>query len=158
MKINENAFKFIFDETLFKPSQVAEDFKPETDIQFIGKNNRKTLIFVSSTNPKEVISEQSLTFLSKILISVGLTLDDVVVTNHSKDKKLKEYTDTFSPKTIISFGIETFELGIQNIEIPSYEIKDYNGISVLYTDALDKVKEDISKKKALWINLKQLFN
>jgi hypothetical protein len=154
MEINQHALKFIFNETLFRiENSVVQAI--ETDINFLGKNEKNILIITKSH--KEILEDNSKVFLSKILNSVGLQLDDVVIINPKKEANLTFYNNTFSPKKIILFGIKPFEIGIQNIEIPTYEIKDYENIPVLHIDDLNTIQSDVSKKKALWTNLKQLF-
>ena len=154
MEINQHALKFIFNETLFRiENSVVQAI--ETDINFLGKNEKNILIITKSH--KEILEDNSKVFLSKILNSVGLQLEDVVIINPKKEANLTFYNNTFSPKKIILFGIKPFEIGIQNIEIPTYEIKDYENIPVLHIDDLNTIQSDVSKKKALWTNLKQLF-
>ena len=71
MEINQHALKFIFNETLFRiENSVVQAI--ETDINFLGKNEKNILIITKSH--KEILEDNSKVFLSKILNSVGLQL------------------------------------------------------------------------------------
>ncbi len=154
MKINQHALKFIFNETLFR-QESAPAKKIETDINFLGKNKKNILII--TPDHEGVLHNENKTFLVKILNSIGLLLDDVVIINPKKEAKFSFYTETFSAEKIILFGTKPFEIGIQEIEIPTYEIKDFKNLPVLHVDNLKIIQADLTKKKALWVNLKQLF-
>ena len=77
MKINEHALKFIFDDTLYKQSNSFK-IEGEDDIKFLGKNNKNILIIVPSN--EHILQDDEKAFLEKILNSIGLQLDDCVVT------------------------------------------------------------------------------
>ena len=155
MKINEHALKFIFNETLFRQEHNVPVQKIETDILFLGKNEKKILI-ITPTH-EEVLDKKNELFLIKILNSIGLQLNDVVIINPKKEEPFSFYKNTFSPEKIILFGIKPFEVGVKSIEIPTYEIKDFENHPILHVDQLEKIQTDLAKKKALWTNLKQLF-
>ena len=154
MKINEHALKYIFTETLFrKEGGVVQNI--ETDVKFLGKNSKSILIITPQDD--EVIDNTNQSFLIKILNSIGLHLDDVVIVNPKIEAKFSFYESTFSPEKIILFGVKPFEIDIRNLDIPTYEIKDFENKPILYVDDLKIIQEDLAKKKALWTNLKQLF-
>ena len=154
MEINQHALKFIFNETLFhQESSTVQTI--ETDIKFLGKNEKKILII--SPSHEQVLDEGNKTFLIKILNSIGLQLNDVVIINPKKEAKLSFYNTTFTPEKIILFGVKPFEIDIQSIDIPTYEIKDFDNKPILHIDDLKTIQSDLAKKKALWTNLKQLF-
>ena len=154
MEINQHALKYIFNETLFRQESTPA-LQIKTDIKFLGKNNKNILIITPSHEDVMKIAEQE--FLEKILNSIGLLLDDTVIINPKKEAQFSFYTDTFSPSKIILFGVKPFEIDIKNIEIPTYEIKDFDNMPILHIDELKIIQTDLAKKKALWTNLKQLF-
>ena len=154
MKINQHALKYIFNETLFRQESGSIQ-KIDTDIDFLGQNNKKILIVIPTN--EDIISNTNKVFLIKILNSIGLQLDDVVIINPKKESQYNFYNNTFSPTKIILFGVKPFEIGIQDIQIPTYEIKDFDDKPILYVDDLKTIQGDLAKKKALWTNLKQLF-
>jgi hypothetical protein len=154
MEINQHALKFIFNETLFRQEKSTVQ-TIETDIKFLGKNEKKILII--SHSHEQILDDANKVFLIKILNSIGLQLDDIVIINPKKEAKFSFYTTTFTPEKIILFGVKPFEIDIQSIDIPTYEIKDFDNKPILYIDDLKTIQGDIAKKKALWTNLKQLF-
>ena len=154
MKINEHALKFIFNETLFRQEENTIS-EIDTNINFLGKNKKGILVFVPSN--EKVIEENDKVFLLKILTSIGLHLDDIVITTPQKEDSFNFYKKTFSPSKIILFGVKPFEIDIKDIEVPTYEIKDFDNLPILHIDSLMNIQNDLAKKKALWTNLKQLF-
>ena len=156
MKINENALKFIFEEELYR-SPVLIHSKIDSSTPFIGANNKNILILVPTSGSSEVIQANILEFLSKILNSIGLTIDDVVITDNKNQEKWDQLKNDFSPQKILFFGIKPFEIGIESLDINTYEVKPFQGNFILYADKLEDIKEDLNKKKALWVNLKKLF-
>lgn len=157
MKINENALKFIFSEELYRTPASSHSNDIESSISFVGKNKKNILIVVPDNEAAQVIKKNNILFLEKILNSIGLTTDDIVIVNNQSKEKWTTYVRDFSPNKVIFFGIKPFELGITELEINSYELKQYQGQTLFYADKLEVIKEDINKKKALWINLKKLF-
>lgn len=157
MKIHENALKFIFEETLYK-SQSSLQAQIESNIHFIGGNNKRTLIITPSNTSSEIIEVETKNFLDKILTSIGLSEKDVIVTKWDSNLKKENYFNDFAPDKVLFFGIKPFEFGITELDINSYEIKHHDSKLLLYCDDLDVIKQDINKKKALWVNLKQLFS
>jgi hypothetical protein len=154
MKINQHALKYIFTETLFRQQEGSLQ-NTETDIKFLGKNNKNILII--APNHEDVMNNSNQSFLIKILNSIGLQLEDVIIINPKKEAKFSFYDTSFSPSKIILFGVKPFEIDIKNVDIPTYEIKDFENKPVLYIDDLKTIQGDLPKKKALWMNLKQLF-
>lgn len=156
MKIHENALKFIFDETLYKTSDIIAQI--ETTIPHHGGNKKNTLIILPENNSDLVISHEALSFLNKILNSIGLTEQDVIITKKIPDTTYNQYTQDFRPDKILFFGIKPFELGVTSLDINTYEVKHHEARLFLYADDLNTIQNDINKKKALWVNLKQLFS
>jgi hypothetical protein len=154
MNINQHALKYIFTETLFRQEGgIVQSI--ETDINFLGKNNKSILII--TPEHEDVMDNSNQSFLIKILNSIGLQLDDVIIINPKKEAKFSFYDTSFSPNKIILFGVKPFEIDIKNIDIPTYEIRDFKNKPILYIDDLKTIQGDLAKKKALWTNLKQLF-
>ena len=157
MKINENALKFIFNEELYRTPNSSLPNDIETSMSFLGGNKKNTLIVVPDNKTAQIIEKINLQFLEKILNSIGLTIDDIIIVNNQPKEKWSTYIRDFSPKKIMFFGVKPFELGLTELEINSYELKHYQGQTLFYADKLEVIKEDVNKKKALWINLKKLF-
>jgi len=154
MKINQHALKYIFNETLFRQENTTIQ-KIETDLEYLGGNNKEILIITPAH--KEILIEEEKKFLIKILNSIGLQLEDVVIVNQKKEAPYSFYSNPFNPKKLILFGVKPFEIGIKEVDIPTYEIKDFQNTPILYVDKLTTIQSDLAKKKALWTNLKQLF-
>ena len=154
MKINQQALKFMFDETLYKQANTFK-IEGEEEHQFLGKNQRNILVVV----PKQenILNDGEKVFFEKILNSIGLQLDDVAVICPKNEAKFVYYKRTFECQQVITFGVRPFEIGIEEIEVPLYEIKDFQNIPILYGNTLKTIQGDVDKKKALWLNLKKIF-
>lgn len=105
---------------------------------------------------KELSSEVS-TFLTKILSAANLddTHYSLFFTHDGKDLPFV-MADT-TAKFLI-FGISPFELGLQHIQVNKYHLASAESSQYLWGDALDKIKDDANAKKALWLNMKKMFN
>lgn len=155
MKINQQALKFIFDETLYKQSNTFK-IEGEELHQFLGKNQRNILVVVPEQ--ENILNDVEKVFFEKILNSIGLQLDDVAVICPKTEAKFMYYKRTFDCQQIITFGVRPFEIGIEEVEVPLYEIKEFQTTPILYGNTLKTIQGDVDKKKALWLNLKKIFN
>ena len=81
------------------------------------KNKKNILIVVPDNDATEVIKKNDLLFLEKILNSIGLTTEDIVIVNNQSKEKWTTFVRDFSPKKVLFFGIKPFELGIKELEI-----------------------------------------
>lgn len=107
-----------------------------------------------------VITDQLLSvtdkdLLKNILKAVNINIEEVsIIQTYDFEQIVKEY----DPKHLISFGKSGFDLGIKSVQIDLYSPKEYEGIPVLMTDPISKIANSLDTKKALWLNLKKMFN
>lgn len=94
------------------------------------------------------ISDEDQSLLKKILGSVKLDLAAVQIVTRQEFNlpDLKAY----SPQQIIAFG------SILKGNSDQYQLFSRDGVSIIQADSLAKL--DDSKKKSLWMALKQMFN
>lgn len=104
-------------------------------------------MIVVCSRPWGHIPEEERTLLTRILGSVRLTPDAVSI-RHLPVVSV-ESLRTFSPGKVLIFGS-----AIQP-DIPTYENNFISGVAVVKADDLSQL--DDSRKKSLWIALKQMF-
>jgi len=98
--------------------------------------------------PWEALTSDQVLLLSKILGSVKLNLDGVQVLHHTEIELSSLIVN--NPSYILSFGTRL----IPECKPFSYEIVD--DMTIIQSEALEFL--DDSKKKSLWLALKQAFS
>jgi len=94
------------------------------------------------------LSEDDQLLLKKILGSVKLDIAAVQIIT-SKEFELDELK-VYSPQQVVTFG------AVLKTPQPQYQLISLHDVSLIQADPLGKL--DDSKKKSLWIALKQMFN
>jgi len=102
-----------------------------------------------------VPSEADMNLLSNILKAVNIEISNVSIV---QSKGFDEIVKELGPQYLISFGKSGFDLGIQSVQIDLYSPNEYQGIPILVIDSISKISVSQDKKKALWLNLKRVFN
>ncbi|WP_410220279.1 hypothetical protein [Pedobacter sp.] len=125
---------------------------------YLGKNQKNILVLVNDAE-NSVCSKEGMEFLTKIVGAVGLTSKDIAILNfarnaHARYESLRSF---FGFKLLMSFGVSAGELGLEK-EFPLHNLELYNGVETIFTSNLHPLSSDLSAKKQLWGNLKQLKN
>ena len=121
------------------------------ELQFYGNGKRKILILIQ----KEENNEINVEFLKKILNAKKLNFEEDVfllpidkihlsIFQIKKDKEIEQ---------VIFFGTAPNQLGL-NINLPKYQIIEFNGLTLMKSDAISKIAKDESLKRSLWGCLK----
>ncbi len=126
------------------------------NLNYLGKNKKLVVVLVDSPE-KEFLETQHGQLLLKICGAVSLQLSDIALVNISENAhcsgKLAEYIDY---QTLISFGIAWDPAGITS-DTAYYRSVEISGKTMLLSDSLPKLEQDVEAKKALWSALKQIF-
>jgi hypothetical protein len=141
-------------ETLKKESISNEDM---VTIKFLGKNAKNILVLV---NEKEhaFLGDEQLSFLMNILNACNVSMADAALVNINSDESIKYeiLMHQFSPEIILFLGTEPQLLGFP-VQIPMYQIQQYNKQQYLCAPSLQKLSTDKDEKKQLWLCLKKIF-
>ena len=116
--------------------------------------NRHTLVFF-----KETTSNEDQDLLLKILSAVNLTQEQYILVDKSKHSELKLHhfiSEGFKIAYLLSFGITANSIGL-NINQKLYSGIEIDTLKILCSDDLQKLQQQTNLKKALWNNLKQLY-
>ena len=123
----------------------------------LGNNNKHVLILIN--DPKtDIIDERELNFLSGILKACNLKINDVAVLNTGPSgiNDYKILSETFSPNTIIMFGVDAASVSLP-VLFPDFQIQPFNEIRFLSSPSLSVLEGDKNLKTRLWACLQKLF-
>jgi DNA polymerase III psi subunit len=142
-----------------QPEKVQKTVAPPTPApvasvpDFIPYNPKnQVLILVDNINQEEM------ELLGKILGAVQLQIDQVDLLDLSKvgDTSLKNILTQKSLRQLLTFGVSLFRIQLE-IPLTPYQIREVQGVKFLYSDALGEIKDDVTRKKALWSAMKAFF-
>ncbi len=129
--------------------------KPASDIKIKGENKKGVLILIDEPE-HHFLSEKDMDFLEKILKNgLDMGFDDVGLVNLHKINDRKAVME-IAHKYMIGFGIPDNILEDPGPGLYHLFKRDEN--TFLLADKLQDIMANIDKKKALWSNLKQMFN
>jgi len=142
-----------------QPEKVQKTVVPSTPApvasvpDFIPYNPKnQVLILVDNINQEEM------ELLGKILGAVQLQINQVDLLDLSKvgDTSLKNILTQKSLRQLLTFGVSLFRIQLE-IPLTPYQIREVQGVRFLYSDALGEIKDDVIRKKALWLAMKAFF-
>ena len=112
------------------------------------------------TKPLVVITNVPLKSEDKVLLTniLNAVQIDINQTPILQGVSFDQVKEKYTCQNLISFGKSGFDLGIQSVQLDLYSPKEYEGTQVLVADAVNKISSSPDKKKALWLNLKRMFN
>ena len=118
-------------------------------IKYLGKNEKNILILVNEPD-HAFLGDDELSFLMNVLSACSVSMVDVAVVNSHNDEtvKHKKLVHQFSPSVIIFLGTEPQLLGFP-IQIPVYQVQQYNKQQYLCAPSLQKLSIDKEEKKQL---------
>lgn len=149
-KINDGALVELF-KTDYLVSQKSQSFAKEI-ITKEDRNKEAVSLVVLTKEPLTAVDQK---LLGAILSAVNIKIENTPILESSS---FDEVRSTYESKNLISFGPTGFDIGIKSIQLDLYSPKEYEGVQVLIADKLSEIGASADKKKALWLNLKRLFN
>lgn len=122
-----------------------------------GKNAKQLLVLAEDYN-NPVMERSDGLLLKDILKAIGYTFDDVAIVNisHCREEIDWEAVNNIPFKTLFSFGISHPKLPFTSTLAP-YELEKSGERKFLLADKLSVLRQDRSRKIALWNLLKQFF-
>ncbi|MFY7828458.1 MAG: hypothetical protein ACOVQ4_15120 [Flectobacillus sp.] len=143
--------------SIARPEKVQKEAPIPTPVasvpDFIPYNPKnQVLILVDKINAEEM------ELLGKILAAVQLQINQVDLLDLSKagGTSLKNILTQKSLKQLLTFGVSLFKIQLE-IPLTPYQIREVQGVRFLYSDALGEIKDDVTRKKALWSAMKAFF-
>jgi DNA polymerase III psi subunit len=113
--------------------------------------DQKVLVLVNA------ITEPEKLFLNKILGAINLDLSNVnlLILSELDNKNLKSILQQNLLTQLVTFGVPLVKINIEILLTP-YQIREVEGVKLLYSDSLSEIENDIPKKTALWKALKAM--
>jgi len=141
-----------------KTGKPAADTKPTGNISFLGSNQKKICILVSSQDAI-YLPDEELSFLMGILTACKLSMADIALVNILKNPGTL-YTDI--AEQLLAEKVFLFGLNAGNLELPlqfpNYQVQQYNGQVYLSAASLAAMQKDKEEKMKLWNCLKKIFS
>ncbi|HZH95805.1 MAG TPA: hypothetical protein VEY06_07975, partial [Flavisolibacter sp.] len=102
---------------------IASNMPVQVKTKFLGANTKKILIIITNDD-SEFLPDAEFNFLSSVLNSCRLSLDDVVVVNwmNSSDG-VNEITRRFESKIVLSFNLDPIRSGLP-MNFPQFQIQE----------------------------------
>ena len=125
-----------------------------SQIQTTGNNSKGILVICQNFNNSEISD-----FLKKILAAVNTDIDvDCALLDIKYDTEItwSELMRSKKQEKVLLFGIEPAQLGL-NLKLVKYQLLNWNGMKILYSDSLEHVLADKNKKGFLWRELQLMF-
>jgi len=126
----------------------------------LGAFKKQVLVLLNDQHAVH-ISESNLAFLSKIIASVGVSLEHIALLN--TQGKMVDYVSLkaqFPAKVAIYFGIEPSSIGVP-MRFPHFQVQPWDECTFLYVPSLEVLNgnspEQTELKKQLWTALKKIF-
>jgi DNA polymerase III psi subunit len=152
----ENAPKIPQTEVKIEPIVIEKEVVADLPVQVVEQTplyvpDQKVLVLVNTITDSEKV------FLNKILGAINLDLSNVnlLILSELDNKNLKSILQQNLLTQLVTFGVPLVKINIEILLTP-YQIREVEGVKLLYSDALSEIENDIPKKKALWNALKSM--
>lgn len=172
-KLNINSLSTIFTDPIFqcddvqikketpnkKEDETSTSKSPISSLKKQGNGTNRILIAIQDEG-NQIINTQDYDFLNKIMEATGNKLDDCYIVNTlHQPTSLEELQALISFDHLITFGVNTFKLGIKDQAQKDYELIEVGtDFQLISADPLIAIASNQDKKKGLWLALKRMFN
>jgi DNA polymerase III psi subunit len=131
--------------------EATVSINPPLEIPMFTPKHRVIILVNNITMEDEIL-------LAKILTAVKLNLEDVELLKLDalKNVNIRAALSQSLISQLITFGIPLSKIKLE-IPLVPYQIREIKNIRFLYSDELHELKEDVTKKKALWKALQEMF-
>lgn len=156
-----NTLVSVLEEKLTEEKQFIEVEKEHTHYSYIGENRKRISLLVSLPGP-EIIGDNYLQFLTRMLDACKLKIDDVAILNHAhqpiSNATLKKQ---LNPESVVMFGIAPPSIELP-LNFPLFKLHGYDTVNYLAVPSLEQLNQNNEEgkllKSKLWVCLRQLFN
>ncbi len=127
-------------------------------IKYLGKNAKHILVIVNEP-AHTFLGDDELSFLMNILNACNISMADAALVNISNDESInyEKLSSQFLPEVILFLGTAPQLLGFP-VQIPLYQVQQYNKQQYLCAPSLQMLSTDKEEKKQLWLCLKKIFS
>jgi len=154
----------LFEINEVKKNVVADQSKIEKndaltkEWKFLGEF-KKNILLVVRYNDVTHLPDESLNFLTSILIACKLSLADVAILNISNQPSAlyKDVQKKFRGVATVLFGITPQEFEMP-LSFPEFQVQPFDNCTFLYVPVLEKLESDKILKSKLWVCLRRMFS
>jgi hypothetical protein len=139
-------------------SKIEKNDSLTKEWKFLGEF-RKNILLVVRYNGLTHLPDESLNFLTSILIACKLSLADVAILNISNQPSAlyKDVQKKFRGVTTVLFGITPQEFEMP-LSFPEFQVQPFDNCTFLYAPVLEKLESDKILKSKLWVCLRRMFS
>lgn len=126
--------------------------------RWLGGRAKSVLVLVNQT-AAPFLTDEDLSFLTRLLNACKLTLEDVAVFNTATYPTAQpdEVLAFFSPRMALCFGVTPNEWGLP-VDFPRYQLQALKGCTFMHAPTFQQLAGDTEERKQCWASLKRLFN
>ena len=141
-----------------KNSTKEKHLKPT--LQYLGENKKRIVVLVYETDAP-TITDNSLTFLTKILNACNLNLADIAIINvESQKTSFDQLKKEFNAEVILLIGVEPAVIQLP-FTMPNFQVQPFSNCTIVsapkLSSMLEETTESISLKRQLWTSLQKAF-
>lgn len=138
--------------------ETPSEYLSQDSIKYLG-NNAKNILILVSEEVHAFLGDDELSFLMNVLNACNISMVDVALVNSYNNEAIQyeKLMNQFYPSIILFLGTGPQLLGFP-IQIPIYQVQNYNKQQYLCAPSLQKLSTDKEEKKQLWLSLKKIFS
>ena len=143
------------------PTKETSDDNNEDNITLTTQGNNKKGIIILFHNPAgDYMPEKDIAVLNKIFGALKIDLlDGSLLVNLNKNTFLNRNSlRALKTKTLISFGVNLFQFGFEEVELLPYEVKEIDNFLILPSEEMGKMTSKVDAKKAFWIAIQRALS
>jgi hypothetical protein len=155
-----NSLVSVSEEKLTEEEKSIEE-KEHTHYSYIGENRKRISLLVSLPG-SEIIGNNHLHFLTRMLEACKLKIDDVAIINHAHQPVSNaNLRKQLNPESVVMFGIVPPSIELP-LNFPVFKLHEYDAVNYLAVPSLEQLNQNNEEgkllKSKLWVCLRQLFN
>ncbi|MFY7839856.1 MAG: hypothetical protein ACOVP7_06245 [Lacibacter sp.] len=121
---------------------------------FTGKN-KKHFMWLVEERHYPYLDDADFQFLSDVLNACKMNMEDIALVNVAGNRSpFEQLVQQLQPKYIIAASVQIDALPIQTAD---YKVLQQQTYQLCYTESLEAIRTDKTKKSKLWLALKQML-
>ncbi|RXK58760.1 hypothetical protein ESA94_15330 [Lacibacter luteus] len=134
--------------------QPVADVQTATTPGFTGKN-KKNFIWLVEEHHYPYLDDADFQFLSDVLNACKMNMEDIALVNVVANRSsFEQLVQQLQPRYVIAAAVQIDALPIQTAD---YKVLQQQNYQLCYTESLEAIRTDKTKKSKLWLALKQML-
>lgn len=123
--------------------------------QGITGKNKKQFVWLVEEHHYPYLADADFQFLSDVLTACKMNMEDIALVNVANNRSgFEQLVQQLQPKYIIAAAVQIDALPIQTAD---YKVLQQQNYQLCYTESLEAIRSDKTKKSKLWLALKQML-